>query len=55
MMQAAMSGVSRQLLESPNPEERFATLRDELIFLATAYLTASTASPARTSAHTRSQ
>ena len=53
LLQGAMSGVSRQLLESPNPEERFATLRDELIFLATAYLNASIASPRRKSAHTR--
>lgn len=55
LLQGAMSGVSRQLLESPNPEERFATLRDELIFLATAYLNASIASPTptRKSTHTR--
>ena len=53
LLQGAMSGVSRQLLESPNPEERFATLRDELIFLATAYLNASIASPRRKSGHTR--
>jgi AcrR family transcriptional regulator len=52
LLQGAMSGVSRQLLESPNPEERFATLRDELIFLATAYLNASIASPTRKSTHT---
>ena len=45
MLQGAMSGLSRQLLESPNPEKHFVTLRDELIFLATAYLQASTARP----------
>jgi AcrR family transcriptional regulator len=41
MLQGAMSGTSRQLLESPAPEKHFATLRDELICLATAYLQAS--------------
>jgi AcrR family transcriptional regulator len=55
ILQGAMSGVSRQLLESPNPEERFATLRVELIFLAGAYLNANIASPARKSRHTRTQ
>jgi AcrR family transcriptional regulator len=40
LLQGAMSGTSRQLLESGDPEKHFATLRDELICLATAYLQA---------------
>jgi hypothetical protein len=40
LLQSAMSGTSRQLLESGDPEKHFATLRDELICLATAYLQA---------------
>jgi AcrR family transcriptional regulator len=55
VLQSAMSGLSRQLLESQNPAERLAMLRDELIVLATAYLNASIASPTRKSTHTRSQ
>jgi AcrR family transcriptional regulator len=42
MLQGAMSGTSRQLLESGNPEKHFTVLRDELICLSTAYLQAST-------------
>ena len=38
MLQGAMSGLSRQLLESGDPEKHFPALRDELICLATAYL-----------------
>ncbi len=40
MLQAAMVGVSRRLLESTAPEKQFDTLRRELIFLACTYLKA---------------
>ena len=40
MLQAAMVGVSRRLLESTAPEKQFDTLRRELIFLACTYLNA---------------
>jgi AcrR family transcriptional regulator len=40
MLQGAMAGVSRRLLESGAPEKEFGTLRDELIILACAYLDA---------------
>jgi len=40
MLQAAMAGVSRQLLESPSPESNFAKLRDELVLLVSTYLRA---------------
>ena len=40
MLQAAMAGVSRRLLESPAPEKQFEALRQELVFLACAYLNA---------------
>ena len=40
MLQGAMAGVSRRLLESAAPEKQFETLRQELIFLACAYLKA---------------
>jgi hypothetical protein len=40
MLQGAMVGVSRRLLESGAPEQQFDTLRQELIFLACAYLKA---------------
>jgi AcrR family transcriptional regulator len=43
MLQGAMVGVSRRLLESTTPEEQFDTLRRELIFLACAYLNACSA------------
>jgi len=43
LLQGAMSGTSRQLLESGSPEKHFTVLRDELICLAVAYLQASTA------------
>ena len=42
MLQSAMVGVSRRLLESTAPEKQFHTLRRELIFLACAYLNACT-------------
>ena len=43
MLQGAMVGVSRRLLESTAPEKQFDTLRQELIFLACAYLNACSA------------
>jgi AcrR family transcriptional regulator len=45
MIQAAMVGVSRALLESGAPENQFHTARQELIFLACAYLDACTTRP----------
>jgi AcrR family transcriptional regulator len=47
MLQGAMFGVSRRLLESSAPEKEFAPLRQELIFLACAYLDASSESRQR--------
>ncbi len=43
MLQGAMGGVSRRLLESGAPEKEFDILRQELIFFASAYLEASSA------------
>jgi AcrR family transcriptional regulator len=43
MLQCVMSGVSRRLLESAAPEKHFDTMRQELIFLACAYLNACSA------------
>lgn len=40
MLQAAMVGVSRRMLESNDPEKEFDTLHRELIFVACAYLDA---------------
>lgn len=40
MLQAAMAGVSRRLLESASPEADFERLRDGLVFLVGAYLRA---------------
>lgn len=40
MLQAAMAGVSRRVLESEEPEKQFEDLRHELIFLVSAYLAA---------------
>jgi AcrR family transcriptional regulator len=40
MLQGAMAGISRRLLESDSPENEFHALRDELIFFARAYLEA---------------
>jgi AcrR family transcriptional regulator len=40
MLQSAMAGVSRRLLESGSPEKHFETLRNELIFFVSAYLEA---------------
>ena len=45
MLQGAMIGVSRRLLESAAPEKQLETLRQELIFLACAYLKACSARP----------
>ena len=43
MLQGAMVGVSRRLLESDAPEKRFDTLQQELIFFVCAYLKACSA------------
>lgn len=43
MLQVAMSGVSRRLLESPAPEKEFDALQQELIFFVSAYLKACSA------------
>ena len=43
MLQGAMAGVSRRLLESEEPESQFETLRQELVFFACAYLDACSA------------
>jgi AcrR family transcriptional regulator len=43
MLLAAMAGVSRRLLESNAPEKEFDTFRQELIFLVSGYLAASSA------------
>jgi AcrR family transcriptional regulator len=45
MLQGAMAGVSRRLLESGAPEKHFDTLRQELIFFACAYLAACSVRP----------
>lgn len=41
MLQGAMGGISRRLLESDHPEKHFQTFRQELILIATSYLKAS--------------
>ena len=46
MLQSAMAGVSRRLLESDAPEKQFDGLREELIFFVCAYLEACSARPA---------
>ena len=43
MLQASMSGAIRILLESSTPEQQFDALREELIFVARAYLDACSA------------
>jgi AcrR family transcriptional regulator len=43
MLQGAMAGISRRLLESGAPEKQFETLRQELIFFVCAYLDACSA------------
>lgn len=50
MLQGAMVGVSRRLLESDAPEKQFDTLRQELIFLVCTYLEACSAHPTDESA-----
>jgi AcrR family transcriptional regulator len=45
MLQSAMAGVSRRLLESAVPEKQFDTWRQELIFFVIAYLEACSAQP----------
>lgn len=45
MLQGAMAGVSRRLLESGAPEKHFYPLREELIFFVCAYLEACSAQP----------
>lgn len=43
MLQGAMAGVSRRLLESTAPEKQFDAMRQELVFFACAYLEACSA------------
>ena len=43
MLQGAMNGISRRLLESESPEKHVEPLRQELIFLVSTYLKACTA------------
>ena len=45
MLQAAMSGVSRRLLESAAPEKEFDALHQELVFFVSTYLAACCARP----------
>jgi AcrR family transcriptional regulator len=45
MLQGAMVGVSRSILESSDRSEQFGSLRGELIFMANAYLDAGSARP----------
>jgi len=45
MLQVAMAGVSRRLLESGAPEKHLAALREELIFFVCAYVEACSAQP----------
>jgi AcrR family transcriptional regulator len=40
MLQSAMGGISRRLLESDDPEKHFETFRQELILIASSYLKA---------------
>jgi AcrR family transcriptional regulator len=47
MLEGAMAGVSRRLLESAAPEKQFDALRQELIFFVRAYLEACSALPSR--------
>ncbi|MFL6427580.1 MAG: TetR/AcrR family transcriptional regulator [Acidobacteriaceae bacterium] len=57
MLQGAMVGVSRRLLESGAAEKQFEAVRQELVVLASAYLEASAAqstkTPVRPSTHSR--
>jgi AcrR family transcriptional regulator len=45
MLQGAMAGISRRLLESNDPEKHFETFRQELILFACAYLNACSTRP----------
>jgi AcrR family transcriptional regulator len=45
MVQGAMAGISRNLLESASPEKHFEGYRKELVFFVCAYLEASSARP----------
>ena len=45
MLQGAMAGISRRLLESDAPEELWESFRQELILLASSYLKASSSAP----------
>ena len=45
MLQSAMAGVSRRLLESDAPEKQFDALREELVFFVCAYLEACSVRP----------
>ena len=47
MLQGAMGGISRRLLEADAPEKQFDALRNELIFLVKSYLQASSGRPAK--------
>ena len=54
MLQGAMAGISRRLLESASPEKQFEVFRQELIFFVCAYLEASSVRPqTQTSSHRR--
>jgi hypothetical protein len=46
MLQPAMAGVTRRLLESAAPDKEFPAMKQELIFLVCAYLAACSARPA---------
>jgi hypothetical protein len=43
MVQSAMTGMSQRILTSSAPQREFSVLREELIFLVTAYLEACSA------------
>jgi AcrR family transcriptional regulator len=45
MLQGAMVGISRRILESPDPEQQMETLSRELVLMASSYLDASSARP----------
>jgi hypothetical protein len=40
MLEGAMVGISRRMLESGAPEQQYDSVREELIFMACAYLDA---------------
>ncbi|MEA2262291.1 MAG: hypothetical protein QOJ51_5116, partial [Acidobacteriaceae bacterium] len=45
MLQGAMSGISRRLLESDDPEKHFETFRQELTLFVCSYLKACSGTP----------